>query len=117
MTRVGVGVNWGARFWLGAAGMTTRGDARAILQGPGKGLLRGHSGRPGGVGRTVLRGGDARNSPWRADHERRTLLYKYCVSRHPMSRSPRDSKRFSPSRRITYVRSVTLQRRTRRGAV
>jgi len=32
MTRVEVGVNWGARFWLGAAGMTIRGDARTILQ-------------------------------------------------------------------------------------
>src|SRR3989442_4028137 len=32
MTRVEVGVNWGARFWLGAAGMTIHGDARTILQ-------------------------------------------------------------------------------------
>src|SRR6059036_2394712 len=31
-------------------------------RGPGKGVLRGHSGDPGGVGRIVLRGGDARNS-------------------------------------------------------
>src|SRR5438132_5241015 len=32
-------------------------------RGPGKGVLRGHSGSTGGVGRIVLRGGDARDSP------------------------------------------------------
>ena len=56
-------------------------------------------------------------APWRADHERRTLLYKYCVSqmawsrarcfRHPMSRSLPGSKRSSPSRRsTTFVPSL-----------
>src|SRR5262245_35510384 len=37
--------------------------------------------------------------------------------RHPMSHAPRGSKRSSPSRGSTHVSSVTLQRRTRRGAV
>jgi len=92
-------------------------------RGPGKGLLRGHSGRTGGGGHPVLRGGDARNSPMRADHERRTLLYKYCVSqmacrghgsfRHPMSAHPATASAPHRAGGSTYVRSVTLQRRTR----
>src|SRR5687768_12396631 len=67
-------------------------------------------------------------APWRADHERRTRLYKYCVSEMTWSRArvlpPPDvplppATASAPHRAggSTSVRSVTLQRRTGRGAV
>ncbi len=79
-------------------------------RGPGKSLLRGHSGGNRGLGRPVLRGHHARNSPVdgrpRApDSALQVLrlpdgLVRRRVFRHPMSRSPLGSKRSSSSRRI-----------------
>src|SRR4029077_18737543 len=93
-----------------------------------KGFLRGHSGRPGGVGRTVLRGGDARNSPM--ESRPRAPDSALQVLRLPdgvvagagpsATRCPAPPATASAPPRAggsTYVRSVTLQRRTRRGAV
>ena len=67
-------------------------------------------------------------APWRADHERRTLLFKYCVSQMALvagagpsaTRCPAHPAAASAPHRAggsTYVRPVTLRRRARRGAV
>src|SRR5437867_3158279 len=97
-------------------------------RGPGKGFLRGHSGLAGGVGRTVLRGGDARNSPM--ESRARAPDSALQVLRLPdgvvagagpsATRCPAHPATASAPHRAggpIYVRSVTLQRWTRRGAV
>src|SRR5207245_11066617 len=97
-------------------------------RGPGKGLLRGHSRSPGGIGPVVLRGGDARNSP--VESRPRAPDSALQVLRLPdglvsgagasATRCPAHPAAASAPHRAggsTYVRSVTLQRRTWRGAV
>src|SRR6266403_22089 len=97
-------------------------------RGPGKGVLRGHSGDLGGVGRIVLRGGDARNSPVESrprapDSALQVLRLPDGVvagARASATRCPAHPATGSAPHRAggsTYVRSVTLQRRTWRGAV
>src|SRR5215472_7873926 len=97
-------------------------------RGAGTGLLRGHSGRTGGVGRTVLRGGDARNStmesrPRTSDSALQVLRLPDGVvtgARSFAARCPAHRATASAPHRAggsTYIRSVTLQRRTWRGAL
>src|SRR5205085_4683109 len=90
--------------------------------------LRGHSGRTGGVGRNVLRGGDTRYGPMERrprapDSALQVLrLPDGVVARAGSSatRCPAHPATASAPHRAggsTYVRSVTLQRRTWCGAI
>src|SRR6266446_10750174 len=97
-------------------------------RGPGKGLLRGHPGGAGGVGRAVLRGGDARDSPMESrprapDSALQVLRFPDGVvagAGPSATRCPAHPATASAPHRAggsTYVRSVALQRRTRPRAV
>src|SRR5262249_11969527 len=97
-------------------------------RGPGEGLLCGHSGDPGGIGRLVLRGRDARNRPVESrarapDAALQVLRLPHGVvasARASATRCPAHPAAASAAHRAggsTYVRSVTLQRRTWREAV